>query len=66
MKEFPCQSGGTNRGPLAYEADVLTTTLSDLDIEFEKSGTLYSKMIAQSAQWLAKTKTFQKKLKSVC
>ena len=30
MKEFPCQSGGSNRGPLACESDVLNTTLSDL------------------------------------
>ena len=35
LKEFPYQSGGSNRGPQACESDVLTTTLSDL---IEKRG----------------------------
>ena len=30
MKEFPCWTGGSNRGPLACESEMLTTTLSDL------------------------------------
>ena len=30
LKEFPCQSEGSNQVPLACESDVLTTTLSDL------------------------------------
>ena len=33
MKEFPCQSGGSNLGPLACESEMLTTTPSDLVIE---------------------------------
>ena len=32
LKEFPCQSGGSNRGPLACESDVLTTLLTLLEV----------------------------------
>jgi hypothetical protein len=58
LKEFSCLSGGSNRGPLACESDVLTTTLSDLVVKVMIQLTLMKEIYAQcqfeqehSAQW---------------
>ena len=58
MKEFPCLSRGSNRGPLACESDVLTTTLSEPCYEVRIQLTLMKDIYARcqfeqehSAQW---------------